>query len=156
MRASVSQSKTNDSTSLQWYRLVFDVLGQERKGSICFSADTSIQDTSGEESTSLARKYVNNRNIASWMRIIAHLDMFLRRVGVFVDVTEANIGVPQQAETQTCSSTHHTVILVLVNPTITLVRLNHELVITESGINKRVDESTCKIPSCGVYGRCRP
>ena len=67
-------------------------------------------------------------------------------------MTETNIGIPQQTETQTCGGTHHTVVLVLIDPAVTLLSLNHELVVTETSINKCVDEGACKVTSSRVDG----
>ena len=76
--------------------------------------------------------------------------MLFRRVCVLVDVTETNIRIPKQAQSETSSSTHHTVILVLVDPAVTLLGLHHQLVIAESRINKGVDKGTSQVPTCRV------
>ena len=41
-------------------------------------------------------------------------------------------------------------ILVLVDPTVSLRSVDHELVIAETGIHERVDEGSGQVSSCGV------
>jgi hypothetical protein len=48
-----------------------------------------------------------------------------------------------------------TVVFVFVYPTAALFSLDHKFIISKSGINKRVDEGSCKISPCGVYIRRR-
>jgi len=42
------------------------------------------------------------------------------------------------------------VILVLVDPTVSLLSLDHELVVSESSVHERVDEGSCQVGSSGI------
>jgi hypothetical protein len=48
-----------------------------------------------------------------------------------------------------------TVIFVLIDPRVALLSLNHQLVVAETGVDKRVDECARQVASCGVDVRSR-
>jgi hypothetical protein len=49
----------------------------------------------------------------------------------------------------------HTVILVLVYPTIPFLSLDHQFIIPKPSIDESIDESPCKICTCRVHIRGR-
>jgi hypothetical protein len=48
-----------------------------------------------------------------------------------------------------------TVIFVLVDPRVTLLRLDHQLVVAEASVDERVDKRARQVASCGVDVRSR-
>jgi hypothetical protein len=42
-----------------------------------------------------------------WDRFDSYLDVILRGIKVFVNLSKTSINIPQKNETQSCSSTHH-------------------------------------------------
>jgi hypothetical protein len=45
-------------------------------------------------------------------------------------------------------------IFILIDPTVPLLRIDHELVISESCIDERIDEGASEITPCRVNARC--
>lgn len=125
--------------------LVLNVFTQQSHGGIHLRSETGVHKAVGEQSTSL--------------------DVLLCRMGIAVDVRETFFGVPEKGQTQGRGGRKHayqrnnlsvaalseilreslTVVLVLVDPTLTLLGADHKLLVGTPDIDERVDESTSQV-----------
>mmetsp|Transcript_82 Transcript_82/g.219 ORF Transcript_82/g.219 Transcript_82/m.219 type:complete len:255 (-) Transcript_82:1139-1903(-) len=118
LKASVGKSKTDNGSQLLKRLVRLQVLAKQSPCRVAFVVDTASDHAKRHQRSGL--------------------DVLLRRPLELVDLRQTIINVPQQKHPQRRRSTHHTMLLVLVQPSAAFDE--HQLVIAEPCIYERICE----------------